>query len=285
VSKSEGGGHDEGQSEAGGRDRLIPENPASAGATGALLAADEPLPYEVSGHDARSRFVIGCDHAGRRLPRQLGSLGLSPADLDRHIAWDIGAAGVARRLATVLDAFVVCQRYSRLVIDCNRPLASPESIATLSENTTIPGNLDVSPAEAARRAREIFHPYHDQIRAELDRRRQAGRPSVFVAIHSFTPVFKQWSRPWHAGVLYNRDARLAEPMLRLLRAEGDLAVGCNEPYAASEQTDFSIVHHGEQRGIPQVELEVRQDLIADQAGQTAWAERLARLLVAAAQGL
>jgi predicted N-formylglutamate amidohydrolase len=250
-----------------------------------LLGSDEPLPFEVAGRGAPSAFVVICDHAGRRLPRSLGSLGLSAGDLDSHIAWDIGAGGVARRLATALDAFVAWQRYSRVVIDCNRPLGAVDSIATRSERRPIPGNESLRPEDAEARAREIFHPYHDQIRAELDRRAIEGKPSILVAVHSFTPVFLDVPRPWHVGVLFNRDPRLADPLLRLLRAEGDLVVGCNEPYAVSDLSDFSIVHHGEQRAIPHVELEIRQDLIADDAGQIAWAERLARLLLAASPSL
>ncbi len=250
-----------------------------------LLAADEPAAFEVAGREGRSPFVIACDHAGRDIPRALGSLGLPEAVLASHVAWDIGAGGVARRLGAALGAVVVWQRYSRLVIDCNRPLDAPDSIAARSERVVIPGNQDVAPGEAEARARAVFHPYHDAIRAELDGRRAAGRPSVYVAVHSFTPVFLDVARPWHVGVLYNRDARLAEPLLRLLRSEGDLVVGCNEPYAVSDATDFSVVHHGEQRGIPHVELEIRQDLVADDAGQIAWAARLARLLVTAAQSI
>ena len=247
-----------------------------------LLEDDEPPPFEVEHRDGGSRFVIICDHAGRRLPRALGSLGLGPEDLQRHIAWDIGARGVALRLGAALDAFVACQRYSRLVIDCNREIGHPDSIATSSEDTPIPGNQGISPEQAAVRAREIFEPYHDQIRGELDCRREQDRQAILIAVHSFTPVFLDLARPWHAGVLFNRDARLAEPLLRLLRAEGDLVVGCNEPYAVTDTSDYSINHHGAARDLPHVELEIRQDLIAEEAGQIAWAERLARLLPLAA---
>jgi predicted N-formylglutamate amidohydrolase len=250
-----------------------------------LLEEDEPPPFEVAGHDGRSPFVVTCDHAGRRLPRSLGTLGLSESELAMHIAWDIGARGVALRLATALDAFVACQRYSRLAIDCNRPLGAVDSIATMSERTLIPGNQGVSAPEVAARAREIFHPYHEQIRGELDRRAATGRAAILVAVHSFTPVFLDVPRPWHAGVLFNRDARLATPLLRLLRAEPELVVGCNEPYAADDLCDFSVVHHGEQRGLVHVELEIRQDLIADEAGQLVWAARLARLLPRACEEL
>ena len=250
-----------------------------------LLGADDPPPFDIFGRDAPSPFVIICDHASRRLPRALDSLGLSSGALATHIAWDIGALGVARALASALDAFIAWQRYSRLVIDCNRPLSSADSIVTRSERTDVPGNANLTAADAAARAAEIFHPYHAEIRNHLDTRRAARRPAMLVSVHSFTPVFLDVARPWHCGVLFNRDARLAEPLLRLLRDEPDLVVGCNEPYAASDLTDFSLVHHGEARGIPCVEIEIRQDLIGDPAAQNAWAQRLARLLPAAAQPL
>jgi predicted N-formylglutamate amidohydrolase len=239
----------------------------------------------VSGRGGRAPFVVICDHAGRRLPHKLGSLGLSVQELASHIAWDIGAASVARKLASSLDAFVAWQPYSRLAIDCNRPLEASDSIATHSERTFVPGNQNVQEQESEARAAEIFIPYHEQIRAELDRRRDDHLPALLVSVHSFTPVFLDVFRPWHIGVLFNRDKSLAEPLLQLLREERDLVVGCNEPYAASDISDFSIVYHGEKRGITPVEIEIRQDLIADEAGQIAWAERLARLLVLAARPL
>ena len=246
-----------------------------------LLTADDPAPFEAVQGDDRSPFVIICDHAGRQLPRALGNLGLSDAALAMHVAWDIGAGEVARRLARALGAFVACQRYSRLVIDCNRSLGAPDSIAARSERTDIPGNRCVTGPEAEARAREVFEPYHARIRAELDRRRAAGRSSVLVSMHSFTPVFMDVARPWHVGVLFNRDTRIADPLLRLLRADGDLVVGCNQPYAVDDHSDYSVNHHGEQRDVPYVEIEIRQDLITETTGQIAWAERFARLLPAA----
>ena len=240
---------------------------------------------EVQGPDGPAAFFIVCDHAGNLIPRALGSLGLSAQQLNRHIAWDIGAVGVARRLGASLGATTVWQRYSRLVIDCNRPLDAPDSIVRESERITIPENEALPAGAAESRAREIFHPYHDEIRRLLDGRQAAGRPTVLVAMHSFTPSFLNVARPWHVGVLHNRDARLARPLLRALRDEGDLVVGDNEPYAASTLTDYSIVDHGERRGLPHVELEIRQDLIADERGQEAWAARFARLLPLAVQAM
>jgi predicted N-formylglutamate amidohydrolase len=243
-----------------------------------LLAADDPPPFRVEQPAGASPFFLVCDHAGRELPRKLGDLGVSERDLRRHIAWDIGIAEVGRRLAGQLDAFLIAQTYSRLVIDANRPPGSPQSIVTVSEGTRIPGNEALDPEAAIQRADEIFRPYHARIRAELDARAAHGRATILVLLHSFTPVFLARARAWHAGVLYNRDARLPRVLLELLRAEPGLVVGDNEPYAASEQTDYALVEHGERRGLLSVEIEIRQDLIEHESGQAEWAERLARLL-------
>jgi len=243
-----------------------------------LLAANDPAPFAVEQADGDSPFFLTCDHAGRRLPQKLGRLGLPEAEFERHIAWDIGASEVARRLGRALDAFTVHQIYSRLVIDSNREPSVASSIVTVSETTEIPGNRDLGEEERQARAREIFWPYHDRIAAELDRRARAGRTTVLIAVHSFTPVFKGIARPWHVGVLYNRDPRLALILKHLFEAEGGLVVGDNEPYAVGDLTDYTIPVHGEKRGLPHVEIEIRQDLIAEAAGQEIWAARLARLL-------
>ncbi len=239
---------------------------------------DEAAVFEVIEDRSNSPFLITCDHAGRRLPRSLGSLGLPESELLRHIAWDIGASGVARFLAEELGAFAILQTYSRLVIDCNRPVGAATSIVAISEDTVIPGNSDLEPAEAERRARAVFTPYHERIRDELQRRTRAQQPTALVAMHSFTPTFRGIARPWHVGVLYNRDARLALALLALLREDPTLEVGENEPYAASDGTDYGVVEHGERRGIPYAAIELRQDLLSDEGGQVAWARRLADLL-------
>jgi predicted N-formylglutamate amidohydrolase len=180
-----------------------------------------------------------------------------------------------------LDAAVVLQTYSRLVIDCNRDPKVPSSIPEISEVTQIPGNRGLTETARAARVNGIFRPYHETISAALDRRAAAGRASALVALHSFTPVFKGVARPWHAAVLYNRDARLAHLLFELLSAEDGLVIGENEPYAVSDLTDYTVPVHGERRGLPHVEIEIRQDQITDPADQVAWAERLARLLPAA----
>lgn len=247
-----------------------------------LLEADEPPAFRVERPNGRSPYFLTCDHAGARVPRKLGSLGVSAEDMKRHIAWDIGAGAVTVRLAAALDAFGILQTYSRLVIDCNRHPGIPASIVRLSEGTRIPGNEVVTVEQAAAREREIFRPYHDRIRTEMDLRRAQQRPTVLISVHSFTPRFHGNPRPWHAGVLYNRDARLASELLQRLRAEPGLVIGDNEPYSVSDTTDYTIPEHGERRGLIHVGIELRQDLIGAEAGQSEWAERLARALVSIA---
>ncbi len=244
-----------------------------------LLAADEPPPVTVFHENAPSPFLLVADHAGNLMPRALDRLGVSEAESERHIAWDIGIAGVGRMLADALDATLIQQNYSRLVIDCNRPLGAATSIPELSELTAIPGNINLSEAAKAARAREIFWPYHERIERELERRRQAGQPTTLIALHSFTPMFKSVARAWQAGVLYNRDARLAHRLLALLKSEDSgLVVGDNEPYRVTDASDYTIPVHGERHGLLHALIEVRQDLITDENGQHAWAQRVADLL-------
>jgi predicted N-formylglutamate amidohydrolase len=247
----------------------------------ALLDPDEPNPVTLDNEAGSSVFFLTCDHAGRAIPRRLNGLGLAEHETLRHIAWDIGIGGVGRELSRLLDAPVILQTYSRLVIDCNRDPNVPSSIPEISEATEIPGNRGLGAAERFARADAIFHPYHRALAAALDRRAAAHRQSVLIALHSFTPVFRGISRPWDVAVLFNRDPRLARILAELLRAEGGLVVGENEPYAVSDLTDYTVPVHGERRDLPYVEIEIRQDLITKPAGQSAWAERLARLLPAA----
>ena len=243
-----------------------------------LLAADEPAPVTVYNADGRSPFLIVADHAGNAMPRALGRLGVSEAECQRHIAWDIGIAAVSRVIADALDATLIQQNYSRLVIDCNRTPGSETSMPEIGELTPVPGNVVVSERDKSARVREIFKPYHDRIEADLDRRRLAGRPAALIAMHSFTPVFMGVARPWHAGVLYNRDPRFAHLLMARLKREAGLVVGDNEPYSVTDASDYTIPVHGERRGLHHVAIEVRQDLIADAQGQQAWGARLARLL-------
>jgi len=223
-----------------------------------------------------SRFFLTADHAGRRIPKALGDLGVAPEEMERHIAWDIGIAGVTRRLAVSLAATAILQVYSRLVIDCNRRPDVPSAFPVVSEATPIPGNMALTEADKALRQRAIFDPYHGEIARLLAAR--LTRNPVYVAMHSFTPIYLGGARGMEVAVLYNRSPRLSQRLAALLRAEGDVVVAENEPYHVSDMTDYGVPVHAEAAGLDYLEIEIRQDLIADAAGQVAWAERLARLL-------
>jgi len=231
--------------------------------------------------DGASDFVIVVDHAGRRIPRSLGDLGVPAAEIERHIAWDIGAWAVAQTLAERLDAALIGQAYSRLVIDCNRDPSVESAIVTLSETTPIPGNFGLTAAQVAERRAAIFDPYHARIGALLDDRQARGRRTVLIALHSMTNVYKGERRPMRCAVLYNRDARFAHSLLDVLRREPGLIVGDNAPYSVSDVSDFTVPRHGEGRGLAHVEIEMRQDLITSETGQAEWAQRMAAALTAA----
>jgi predicted N-formylglutamate amidohydrolase len=249
----------------------------NAADTTLLLGHEDVPPIHEYNAAGRSPYLLTCDHYGRLIPKQLGDLGLPQRELTRHIAWDIGIAGVAESLSKQLDAHLIAQRYSRLVIDCNRPPDAPSSIPLISEASTIPGNEGLAREAAEARRTQIFDPYHRRIAEIIDHRQQAGIPTVLVSLHSFTPVYAGIVRPWHIGTLYHRDTNLPPRLLKLLRAETDLVVGDNEPYAVSDETDYTIPVHGEARGLMNSGIEIRQDLISDSAGEKSWADRLARI--------
>ena len=249
----------------------------SAGDTSLLLGSEDVPPVLEDNGGSSSPFLLACDHYGREIPRILGGLGLPAVELTRHIAWDPGIAGVADALSKHLGAHLIAQRYSRLVIDCNRPPDALSSIPRISDATVIPGNEALARDAAEARRRSVFDPYHRRIGEVIDRRLRDGIPTVLVSLHSFTPVYAGIARPWHIGTLYHRDTKLPPLLLKLLRDEPDLVVGDNEPYAVSDETDYTIPVHGEARGLMNSGIEIRQDLIADEAGQRQWAERLARI--------
>ena len=239
----------------------------------------------VTNSGARSPFLLVGDHAGRVIPSRLADLGLTEPDLSRHIAWDIGVAGLGRRLSAALDATFIAQRFSRLVIDCNRDPARPDSIPEVSDGSAIPGNRSLTEEGRAARIETVFAPYHARIAAELDARAELGVPTIVVALHSFTPVMQAFARPWSFGVLHLGGSPFSDAMLAQLRAlPGAPEVGDNEPYRM-DNVDFTIPHHAIGRGLDYVELEVRQDLLESDTGEQAVARALAEALPAALSAL
>lgn len=247
------------------------------------IAADpafsvETPPVEVQDPDATSPILIVCDHASNQVPRRLADLGLPPDALRRHIAWDIGAAVVARRLARRLGATAILSCVSRLVIDCNRPLGHATSICGVSDGTGVPGNCRLEEGHVRQRATDYFYPYHGAISTHLGRIETAGREAAAViAVHSFTPEMNGQARPWHAGVLWNRDPRLAVPLIEGLRRDGDLVIGDNQPYSG-RNSNYTMDLHGGSCGRPHVSIEIRQDLLGSDAMAEGWGDRLADLL-------
>ncbi|MGH7014101.1 MAG: N-formylglutamate amidohydrolase [Stellaceae bacterium] len=245
------------------------DKPASA----ALLTAADPDPTELHGA-AGSRVILTCDHASNRVPQALARLGLSDEVLARHIGWDIGAATVTRRLAPALDAAAVLAAYSRLVIDCNRDPDDPSSIPATSDDVAVPGNRGLSAAARHARRAAIFEPYHAALARLVEAAFAGGAVPALISIHSFTPSLGGRARPWHVGILWNGDGRVATSLLDALHGDTTLLVGDNEPYSARQPAGYTMRHHALERGLPHVAIEIRQDEIADDAGAAAWAERL-----------
>ncbi len=257
-----------------------PARATDRAAASSLLRAGEPGPVEVLNPEATRPVLLLCDHASRRIPRALGTLGLDAADLHRHIAWDIGAAAVTRHLAARLNACAVLASYSRLVIDLNRPPGAPDSIPPLSDGTPVPGNRDLTEADEEARVAALFQPYHAEVTARLRHLwRVSGQAPALFSVHSFTPTMRAGGqpRPWHVGVLWDSDGRLAQPLMAGLRADKALSVGDNEPYSGWV-VGFSVAAHAGSAGLPRAAVEIRQDLIAKDAGAADWAARLAAVL-------
>lgn len=227
--------------------------------------------------DAEAGLVLLCDHASNALPEGYGTLGLEAAQLERHIAYDIGAAAVTRALSLALAAPAVLSCYSRLLIDLNRGLDDPTLIMRLSDGAIVPGNRCIDAAERQRRIDTYYHPYHRAVTGILDQCVAAGTPPAILSVHSFTDRWNGVARPWHAGVLFDSDDRLARPLIEALWKEGDLVVGENQPYRGPLEGD-TLWQHGLERGLRHVLLELRQDLIASAEGQADWAGRLHRII-------
>lgn len=226
----------------------------------------------------RSAIVLICEHASNRIPDKFGTLGLNASDLVRHIAWDPGALPVARMLSEALDAVLIESTVSRLVIDCNRPLDAPDLITTKSELTGIPGNTGLNDAERAERIALSWTPFHQTVEGVLDRRLGAGMPTAVVSIHSYNPTWKGMARPWHAGIIHDDDERMSRPIIERLSARNGLVIGDNEPYAPADLVYYTIERHARSRGLPCAMIEIRNDEIADAAGQRRWSDLFAEIL-------
>ena len=242
-----------------------------------LLQAGDPAAVGLENPSAKSPILFISDHAGRAFPRALGTLGLEEPELSRHIAWDIGIYGVTTHIAKALDATYVFQPYSRLVIDCNRRPGDAQSVVTVSDGTTVPGNANVSTDERRRREREILEPYHREIERVIADRAARRQPTAIICMHSCTDRLKRdkEQRPWHVGVIADSDWRIGDPLIELLEAETQYRIGRNQPYSVSMEADYTVPVHCEARGIPYVEIELRQDLIGDEKSQRDWARLLA----------
>lgn len=238
-----------------------------------LLAADEPAPFTVLNGASTESILLVCDHASRRFPRAVADLGLDPVARRSHLAWDIGAGDLTRRLSDALSVTAVLAGYSRLIVDCNRDLLDTEAFLEYGDGVMIPGNRHLTPADRLARSEAIFRPYHRAIHAEIRRLVAAGRVPAVLAIHSFTPVLNGVSRPWEVGILWDADRRVADILIPELRRAG-FVVGDNEPYSGRAPQDFTIDRHAEAAGLPHAGIEVRQDLVDGEAG----VERLAGVL-------
>jgi predicted N-formylglutamate amidohydrolase len=237
---------------------------------------------KVTNRRGPSPFVILCDHASNFIPPEYGTLGLDASDLKRHIAWDPGALPVAERLSAVLGATLIQSCISRLVVDCNRPLDAPDLIPALSETTEVPANRNVSAEDRAKRIALAHQPFHDAIDDLVAERLQIGRPAWLVSVHSFTPVYKLVPRPWHIGIIHDDDMRLAGPMVEALRRT-DAIVGVNQPYSPADRVYYTLERHARSRGLPCAMIEIRNDEITEERGQSLWGDRLGEILVALAE--
>jgi len=257
--------------------RMVPGQDSATQAAEPVAVVDNP--------QGRSPILLICEHASNRLPSRYGTLGLTPSDLDSHIAWDPGALGVAKALSRRLDAPLIHASVSRLVLDLNREPTAPDSICTLSERTTIPGNLALDDAERAIRVREVYDAFHGAVDAFAEARMGTGQLSAVVSIHSFTPIYRDVPRPWQIGLIFDRNERYARSVAAGLEKDSSLIVGMNQPYSPADRVFHTLERHAVRRGLLPLMIEIRNDLIRTQDGQASWANCLAPLLREGAQTL
>lgn len=243
-----------------------------------LIGAGDAPPYLTYNSNGSARVLLVADHASPFFPAAMNQLGLEDWVLDRHVTWDIGSDQLTEYLADLLDAPAILAGFSRLIIDPNRKLDDPTAFVEVSDGISIPGNFELSAEQKALRVRSFFEPYHGAIARRLAEFEKCGTVPVLISVHTCTPVFAQFIRPWHIGVMWDKDPRIAVPMMENLRKVEDVCFGDNEPYSGRHSHDFTIDHHAEPAGLPHVGIEVRQDLVRDSAGARKWAGILAETL-------
>lgn len=258
--------------------RPMPDSSAKTQHVVPLLAATDPPPFSSFNWDGGAAMLFLCDHASNRVPGRLNGLGLDPADLRRHIGWDIGAAALTENLATRLDSPAILAGFSRLVIDNNRGPDDPTSVPEISDGVIVPGNRGLTEADRNVRSDAIFKPYHAMIDEKIGALLDAGPPPLVISIHSFTPIMRGEERPWHVTVLWKTDSRMPQALLRQLRAIPGVCAGDNVPYSAHDGYGYTVERHAEPRGLAHALLEVRQDLIDTATGVAKWGEMLAEAL-------
>lgn len=240
-----------------------------------LIGPGDPPPYTIHNARGEAPVLLVCDHASRAFPRAMNQLGLADWVLDKHVACDIGAAKVTRFLSDRLDAPAILAGYSRLIVDLNRKLHGRSAFIKVSDGIAIPGNLDLSEEEKAQRVASFFEPYHNAIAQRLETFGKHGVTPAFIAVHTCTPVFNRVVRQMHIGIMWDTDPRIPVPLIERLKSMDGVSVGDNEPYSGRHPHDFTIDYHAERNSLPNVGIEVRQDLVKDDAGAKKWANILA----------
>jgi predicted N-formylglutamate amidohydrolase len=243
-----------------------------------LIGPGDPPPFISYNDHGKSPVLLVADHASPYFPAALNQLGLADWVLDSHVAWDIGSDKLAQFLADQLDAQAVLAGFSRLIVDPNRKLEDPSAFVEISDGQAIPGNIDLNEEQKALRIQSFFKPYHDQITARLKRFSDSGIVPAMISVHTCTPVFDRVVRPWHIGIMWDKDPRIPLPLIQRLERMDGVCIGDNEPYSGRHPHDFTIDYHAEPAGLPHVGIEVRQDLVKSKEGAREWAGILAEAL-------
>jgi predicted N-formylglutamate amidohydrolase len=251
--------------------------PETAGQYPLIGPGDSP-PFISYNDHAKSPVLLVADHASPFFPAAMNQLGLADWVLDSHVAWDIGSDKLAQFLADQLDAQAILAGFSRLIVDPNRQLVDSSAFVEISDGIAIPGNIGLDEEQKAMRVQSFFKPYHDKITSSLKRFSESGIVPAMISVHTCSPVFDRIVRPWHIGIMWDKDPRIPIPLMRRLEQMDGVCIGDNEPYSGRHPHDFTIDHHAETAGLPHVGIEVRQDLVNDEDGARKWAGILAGAL-------